>query len=111
MGKRTRGGDTLLLVAVDGRQASSVGMSLAELARTMIGLGAWDALNLDGGGSTTLVVGDSVVNTPSDPTGERAVGDVLLVRRDSAGSGHPRRGPARSIVSSCVTTGNRDPDR
>lgn len=107
----TRGGDTLLLVAVDGRQAASVGMSLAELARTMIGLGAWDALNLDGGGSTTLVVGDSVVSTPSDPTGERAVGDVLLVMRDSAGTAHPRRGPARSIVASCVTAGDRDPDR
>ena len=107
----TRGGDTLLLVAVDGRQKASVGMSLGELARTMIGLGAWDALNLDGGGSTTLVVGDSVVNTPSDPTGERAVGDVLLVTRDSADHSHARRGPARSLVASCVTTGNRDPDR
>lgn len=107
----TRGGDTLLLVAVDGRQAASVGMSLAELARTMIALGAWDALNLDGGGSTTLVVGDSVVNTPSDPTGERAVGDVLLVMRDSAGNAHARRGPARAMVATCVTTGNRDPDR
>ena len=107
----TRGGDTLLLVVVDGRQVASVGMSLAELARTMIGLGAWDALNLDGGGSTALVVGDSVVNTPSDPTGERAVGDVLLVTRDSVGATRARRGPARALTASCVTTGNRDPDR
>jgi hypothetical protein len=105
----TRGGDTLLFVAVDGRQASSVGMSLTELAQAMLHLGAWDALNLDGGGSTTLVVDDSVVNSPSDPTGERAVGDVLLLRRgDRRASPH---GPARSIVASCVLTGNRDPDR
>jgi len=107
----TRGGDTLILVAVDGRQAASVGMSLAELARTMIGLGAWDALNLDGGGSTTLVVGDSVVNSPSDPTGERAVGDVLLVTRANRGVRAAARGPARSLVASCVMSGNRDPDR
>ena len=106
-----RGGDTLFLVAVDGRQAASVGMSLAELAETMIGLGAWNALNLDGGGSTTLVVGDSVVNTPSDPTGERAVGDVLLVRRGVTSAEHAARGPARTLVASCVTTGIRDPDR
>ena len=107
----TRGGDTLLLVAVDGRQAASVGMSLGELAAAMIGLGAWDALNLDGGGSTTLVVGDSVVNSPSDPTGERAVGDVLLVTRAVGGAAPARRGPARSVVASCVTAGARDPDR
>ena len=105
----TRGGDTLLFVAVDGRQASSVGMSLTELAQAMLGLGAWNALNLDGGGSTTLVVDDSVVNSPSDPTGERAVGDVLLLRRAERKS-NPH-GPARSIVASCVLTGNRDPDR
>ncbi|HEX8850975.1 MAG TPA: phosphodiester glycosidase family protein [Gemmatimonadaceae bacterium] len=106
----SRGGDTLLLVAVDGRQAASVGMSLAELARTMLGLGAWNALNLDGGGSTALVVRDSVVNTPSDPTGERAVGDVLLVTRPAAA--RPTRSlPAPANVPGCVLAGARDPDR
>jgi len=68
-------------------------------------------LNLDGGGSTTLVVGDSVVNSPSDPTGERAVGDVLLVTRANRGVRAAARGPARSVVASCVMSGNRDPDR
>jgi exopolysaccharide biosynthesis protein len=42
-------------------------------------LGAWDALNFDGGGSTTLVIGDKVVNVPSDQTGERAVGSALFI--------------------------------
>ena len=42
-------------------------------------LGMDDALNLDGGGSTTMVVGGEVVNQPSDATGERPVGDALLV--------------------------------
>jgi hypothetical protein len=47
----------LLLVTVDGRRPGwSVGMSLAELTALLQGLGAWEALNLDGGGSTTLVV-------------------------------------------------------
>lgn len=107
----SRSGDTLLLVAVDGRRSSSVGMTLAELAREMIGLGAWSALNLDGGGSTALVVGDSVVSTPSDSTGERPVGDVLLVTRPPSASVARRRQPAPALVASCVTSGNRDPDR
>lgn len=107
----SRGGDTLLIVAVDGRQATSVGMTLTELAQTMLGLGAWDALNLDGGGSTSLVVRDSVVNSPSDPTGERPVGDVLLVRRGANTGAAHAHSPAKSLVASCVMSGNRDPDR
>ncbi len=42
-------------------------------------LGAVDAINLDGGGSTTMTVGDQVVNQPSDSTGERPVGDALVL--------------------------------
>ena len=38
-----------------------------------------DALNLDGGGSTTMVINGQVVNRPSDPAGLRAVGDAILV--------------------------------
>ena len=43
-------------------------------------LGLVDAINLDGGGSTTMVVGGQVITHPSDPTGERPVGDALLIR-------------------------------
>jgi hypothetical protein len=108
----SRDSSTLYLVAVDGRQTSSVGMSLPELAQAMIALGVHDALNLDGGGSTALVVGDSVVNRPSDATGERPVGDVLVITREAPGNRAARRNvPARTIVASCVTSGNRDPDR
>ncbi len=69
------------LVTVDGRQAGrSVGMSFAELADFLIDLGARGAMNLDGGGSTTMWVGgQGVVNRPSDSSGERAVGASLLV--------------------------------
>jgi hypothetical protein len=79
-------GHWLLLMVVDGRRPWSVGMSLDELARTMRDLGAWDAVNLDGGGSTTLWVGGRVVNAPSDPRGERAVGNALWVLRRRARS-------------------------
>lgn len=68
----------MLLAVVDGRQNHSIGMTLTELARFMRELGAADAMNLDGGGSSEMVVGDAVVNKPSDGR-ERYVGDALLV--------------------------------
>ena len=73
------------LVTVDGRQPdTSAGMSLVELQRLARRIGLTDAINLDGGGSTTMVIAGNVVNHPSDPTGARTVSDVLLVM--------PRRG-------------------
>lgn len=83
-----RADGTVLLVVVDGRTSAGVGMTLADLARHMVNLGAVDAVNLDGGGSTTLWLRDQsingVVNHPSDNgvadhRGERGVSDVLLV--------------------------------
>jgi exopolysaccharide biosynthesis protein len=68
----------VLLVVIDGRQKSSVGMTLGELARYMLGLGSVQAMNLDGGGSTTLVVRDDVVNRPSDGH-ERRVAAAIAV--------------------------------
>lgn len=57
----------VFLVSVDGRQPEySVGMSLIELARFLKELGAAEALNLDGGGSTTMLVLGEVRNRPSD---------------------------------------------
>jgi hypothetical protein len=68
------------LVTVDGRQPdTSNGMTLVELQRLAKRLGLTDALNLDGGGSTTMVIAGNIVNRPSDPTGPRTVSDVLLV--------------------------------
>lgn len=69
----------IYLVTVDGRQATSVGMTLDELANFMLTLGVWHGVNLDGGGSTTMVVRGQVVNSPSDATGERSVSNALLV--------------------------------
>lgn len=68
------------LVTVDGRQPDlSAGMTLLELQALARRIGLTDALNLDGGGSTTMVITGNVVNHPSDPTGPRTVSDVLLV--------------------------------
>jgi hypothetical protein len=71
---------SLVLVTVDGRRPGwSVGVTLKEGARLMRSLGARDALNLDGGGSTAMAVRGRLANLPSDPGGERKVSDVLLV--------------------------------
>jgi phosphodiester glycosidase len=69
-----------LLVTIDGRAPGwSAGATLRESALVMRSLGARDALALDGGGSTTMVVRGRVVNRPSDRGGERAVSDALAV--------------------------------
>ena len=68
----SKDGKELILVTVDGRQTSSIGMTQLELAQFMQSIGAWNALNLDGGGSTTMVarpMGETAVqimNSPSD---------------------------------------------
>ena len=82
-------GKRMFFVVVDGRQLPySDGMSLRELATLMRGLGARDAINLDGGGSSTLVYAEPdsggalrIANRPSDKEGERAVGNALAVIR------------------------------
>ncbi|HDP97840.1 MAG TPA: T9SS type A sorting domain-containing protein [bacterium] len=64
---------------VDGRQPGySVGMSLFELANYMLEWDVSHAVNLDGGGSTTMVVRGNIVNSPSDAAGERSVSNALL---------------------------------
>jgi len=69
----------LYLITVDGRQKCSAGMTLNELSEFMLFLGCYNALNLDGGGSTTLVINNKIINHPSDVTGERPVGNALLI--------------------------------
>ena len=70
------------LFTVDGRQESSVGMSLTEMAEVMKYFGAVYAINLDGGGSTTLVANDKVLSSPSDPTGQRRVSNAVILVQD-----------------------------
>ena len=69
----------LFFIVVDGRQPNlSMGMSLPELADFMTGIGVYTGLNLDGGGSSEMIVKNKIVNSPSDGP-ERAVGNSLLV--------------------------------
>lgn len=73
------------LVVVDGRQpALSLGMTLVELRRLAERLQLTNALNLDGGGSTTMWIAGRVVNSPSDAAGPRKVSDALVVHLRSA---------------------------
>lgn len=69
-----------LLAVVDGRQESSHGLTLTEWAKLLQEMGAVDAINLDGGGSSELVVGGAIQNSPSDGE-ERAVGSALLIMK------------------------------
>ena len=69
----------IIFVTVDGRQSLSVGMNLNELASLMINLGAHHAINFDGGGSTTMVAGNAIVNSPSDAAGERSVANAIFL--------------------------------
>ena len=87
-----RDGRRLLLAVVDGRQKPySDGMTLRELADVMRALGAREAINLDGGGSTAMVYTEAgnaatlrIANRPSDAAGERPVGDALAIVRGCA---------------------------
>jgi hypothetical protein len=72
-------------VVVDGRQpALSAGMTLQELADYLVSIGVYQGVNLDGGGSSAMVVDETIVNSPADATGERAVGNGLLVLSTAA---------------------------
>ena len=70
---------TVVLITVDGRQEISRGMSLDDFADLMIEHGVYQGLNLDGGGSTTMIIKNKIVNNPSDKTGERKVGNCIMV--------------------------------
>lgn len=68
-----------LFITADGRTEQSAGLGLRDLASYLLELGATDAINLDGGGSTTMFVNGKIINHPSDPQGERKVSDALVV--------------------------------
>jgi exopolysaccharide biosynthesis protein len=70
-----------VFVVVDGRKEGySRGMTLTELADVMAGLGATEAYNLDGGGSSTMYFMGRVVNNPLGKNQERGVSDILYIK-------------------------------
>jgi hypothetical protein len=87
-------GSRLYLVTVDGRQpGESAGMDLAELSALMRELGCTEAINLDGGGSTTLWVRGAVENSPSDGR-ERKIANALVILSTA-----PKGPPVRLLVT------------
>jgi exopolysaccharide biosynthesis protein len=72
----------LIFVTVDGRSPeNSIGVSFHESAELLKALGAVSAINLDGGGSSTMVINGKLVNQPSDSTGERPIGDGIFITK------------------------------
>lgn len=69
----------LLMVTIDGRQKNSVGATLNELARVMKEFGCYNAMNLDGGSSTQMIVLNRIVNRPLS-TGGNHVSNGLIVK-------------------------------
>jgi exopolysaccharide biosynthesis protein len=73
----------ILFIAIDGRSALASGMNLGEAQDFLLRLSCRDAINLDGGGSTTLWMNDGkekgILNRPSDKEGERPVANIIFV--------------------------------
>lgn len=84
---------TVYLAAVDGRSSSSKGMTMTELGAFMKYIGAYNAVNLDGGGSTTLVTKDvqqgrqKLINTPSDGSVRKVASSIAVTSSVKKASG------------------------
>jgi hypothetical protein len=87
--------DRLIAVATEGRAPDEAGLTLAELAALMADLGARSAINLDGGGSTSLVVGGRLVNRPREAEGNDVPGGRPLA---TALAFLPRDQPAAAVA-------------
>ena len=76
---------SILFVAIDGRNENALGMNLEETQQFLLKLNCKNAINLDGGGSTTLWVDSGkikgILNNPSDKEGERPVSNIIFIRK------------------------------
>ena len=70
----------LILITADGREGSSIGLTLVELANLMKSLGCTNAINLDGGGSTVMYVNGQIVNHPAQ-TGGIALSNAVVISK------------------------------
>lgn len=68
----------IIFMVIDGRQTGSRGATMRDVAQTILSLGAWNAVNLDGGGSSTLIVDDEWVHRPTDSNWMRPIGNALV---------------------------------
>ncbi|MEP4892110.1 MAG: phosphodiester glycosidase family protein [Aliiglaciecola sp.] len=74
----TDNGEVYVVVVYGRDPFKSIGASITEMAELMLELGVEKAINLDGGGSSVMVVNGHITGRPSDSTGERAVAEALL---------------------------------
>ncbi len=103
----SRDGRHLIVVTADGRQALSRGATLPEMAAILKRYGAWNAMNFDGGGSTSMAIAGLPVGSPEGSGAERPVADMLTVQSDYARVRYPAdaplifppRGDAGALVS------------
>ena len=77
---QTKDGAILMLV-IDGRQTSSLGGTMRNVQDILLNYGAYNAFNLDGGASTTMVYNGKVINSPSDILGERYVPNAFIITK------------------------------
>lgn len=105
---------SLLFLVIDGRRPGwSSGATLFELQEIMLNLGAYNAYNLDGGGSSTIVFNNEVLNKPSDNSGERRVATCWVVlsapRKDNGNdNGSPKPVTGDLIKNGDFKSGHKD---
>ncbi|WP_107081599.1 phosphodiester glycosidase family protein [Streptomyces sp. SBT349] len=115
----SRDGQDMYVLTVDGRQPHSGGATLTELAVMMADLGAWSALNLDGGGSSTLLARDAgdeaphVINSPSDGAEREVPNGLALTAPEGSGEVagfrvEPTADPAAAPTAGAVPGGRPD---
>lgn len=73
----------LILVAIDGREGSSIGLTLSELANFMRSLGCTNAINLDGGGSTVMLIKGQIVNNPHQQGGITLSNALVISKKNN----------------------------
>jgi exopolysaccharide biosynthesis protein len=72
--------ESVIFITIDGRNKEAEGMNLFEVQNFLLNIGCVDAINLDGGGSTTMWTKEKgIINFPSDSSGERPVSNTLLI--------------------------------
>jgi len=81
----------LIFLTADGRRNDSVGLTLWELSALLKEIGVSEGINMDGGGSTTMVLNGQIVNNPSDSSGARSVSTALLLYKSN-----PHQSPWKS---------------
>jgi exopolysaccharide biosynthesis protein len=75
---------TIIFLVIDGRQATSLGATLKDVQDMMVSQGAYNAANLDGGSSTTMVYNGKIVNSPSSIYGPRSLPSAFIIKAPGA---------------------------